>query len=280
MKPRSLILKAVVAVLWWVTGLVPVAAQPPGVPDIPGLGRGGPPPPRSAREVAPIDLTGYWVPLITEDWRFRMFTPAKGDYHGEFGPVVPLNPAGRKVVESWDPAADEAAGAQCKSYGAPNIMRKPGRLHVTWQDDETLKLEFDAGKQTRLFSFGSRMAGTPDDWQGVSQASWEFIPAPLLNIFATAFLPAGLKDPRYGGLNVVTTKFKAGYLRTNGVPYSAEAVLTEYFDVVRGPNQETYLLVSSILRDPTYLTQPFMLTTQWRKQPDAAGWNPAPCAVR
>src|SRR2546430_1421165 len=111
--------------------------------------RGDAPPPQTARAAAPIDLTGYWVSMVTADWRFRMMTPPKGDYTS-----MPLNPEGRKVADAWDPAKDEAAGEQCRSYGAPALMRVPGRLHITWQDDRTLKLETDAGTQTRLFHFG------------------------------------------------------------------------------------------------------------------------------
>src|SRR6266566_4542292 len=87
-----------------------------------GQGRGGGPagPPPSPKDAAPMDLTGYWVSIVTEDWRYRMVTPAKGDYAS-----VPLNPEGRKVADTWDPARDEAAGEQCRSYGAPNIMRVP-----------------------------------------------------------------------------------------------------------------------------------------------------------
>src|ERR1700691_205357 len=98
-------------------------------------GRGGPPPaPLTPKANAPEDIAGYWVSLVTEDWRFRMVTPAKGDYAS-----VPINPAGRKVADAWDPAKDEAAGDQCKSYGAAAIMRVPGRIHITWQDESTLK---------------------------------------------------------------------------------------------------------------------------------------------
>ena len=96
-------------------------AQPPG-------GRGGaPPPPKTAREGAPVDLTGYWVSVVTEDWRWRMVTPIKGDFAS-----IPLNAEGRKVGLAWDPAKDETAGEQCKAYGAAAIMRMPGRLHITW----------------------------------------------------------------------------------------------------------------------------------------------------
>ena len=79
-----------------------------------------------------------------------MVTPAKGDYQG-----IQMTPEGRKVADAWDPAKDEAAGEQCKSYGAPALMSVPGRLHITWQDDTTLKVDTDAGMQTRLLRFGN-----------------------------------------------------------------------------------------------------------------------------
>ena len=114
-------------------------------------GRGGAPaPPQAPKAAALIDVTGYWVSVVTEDWRYRMVTPSKGDYQG-----VPMTPEARKIADTWDPAKEEASGELCKSYGAPAILRVPGRLHVTWQDDQTLKMETDAGKQTRIFHFGA-----------------------------------------------------------------------------------------------------------------------------
>ena len=229
-----------------------------------GRGRGAPAAPRTAKEAAPIDLTGYWVSIVTEDWRYRMVTPPKGDYVG-----VPLNPAGRKIADSWDPAKDEAAGEQCKSYGAANILRVPGRVHITWQDDQTLKLETDAGTQTRLFYFGAPQS-QGGDWQGVSTASWEFLPA----------RPGSNVDRSSGSLKVVTTKFKSGYLRKNGVPYSANATLTEYFDRAVEPNGDTFLFVTRVVEDPTYLNAPFLLSEHFKKQADATGWNPTPCTAK
>src|SRR5262245_20876811 len=102
--------------------------------------RGNAPPPPPPKAGAPIDLTGYWVSIVTQDWRWRMVTPAKGDYQG-----FQLTPAARTIADAWDPAKDEAAGEQCKSYGAPALMSVPGRLHITWQDDNTLKVDTDAG---------------------------------------------------------------------------------------------------------------------------------------
>src|SRR5262249_4125672 len=97
--------------------------------------RGQPP-----RAVAPVDLTGYWVTIVTEDWRYRMVTPARGDH-----PSVPLNAAGNAAANSWDPAKDEASGEQCRAYGAAGVMRAPGRIHITWGDDATLKIDTEAG---------------------------------------------------------------------------------------------------------------------------------------
>lgn len=232
--------------------------------------RGGPPqPPATPRAAAAVDLTGYWVSLVTEDWRYRMVTPIKGDYVG-----VPLNPVGRKVADAWDPARDEAAGEQCKAYGAGGIMRMPGRLHITWQDDHTLKLDMDAGSQTRTLAFAPspRKGG---DWQGVSVASWDR---------ATGVMGArGLfvaPPPRGGSLKVVTTRMKSGYLRKNGVPYSSDAIITEYLDRFELPGGDALLVVSTEVVDPVYLVQPFWTSTHFKKQNDATGWNPTPCSAR
>src|ERR1700682_2170180 len=89
------------------------------------------------------DLTGYWVSVVTEDYRWRMFTPLKGD-----AASVPINNEGRKIVDAWDPAKDEAAGLQCRSYGAAGIMRVPGGLHISWEDEMTLKIETDADRKS------------------------------------------------------------------------------------------------------------------------------------
>lgn len=225
-------------------------------------GRGGPPePPKTAKAAALYDITGYWVSVVTEDWRFRMVTPVKGDYTG-----VSLNEAGRKLADAWDPARDETAGEQCKSYAAPNLMRVPGRLHITWQDDQTLKIEADSGQQTRVLHFAS--ADDPGaSWQGFSKALWEMV-------------PVGRGMTPVGSLKVITTHLKPGYLRKNGVPYSANATLTEYFDRVNEPNGDSDLVITTTVEDPVYLAQPFLTASHFKKQPDAKGWNPAPCTAK
>ncbi|MBV8730083.1 MAG: hypothetical protein JO336_09770 [Acidobacteriia bacterium] len=230
-----------------------------------GQGRGGAPgrggPPRTPRAAALYDVTGNWVSVVTEDWRFRMVTPPKGDYIG-----VILNEQGRKVADSWDPAKDEVAGEQCRSYGAPALMRVPGHLRIAWQDDQTLKIESDAGGQTRVLHFDAAESGA-GTWQGYSKATWEMV-------------PAGRGVAPVGSLRVVTTRFKPGYLRKNGVPYSANATLTEYFDRVNEPNGESYLVVTTTVEDPRYLAQPFLTSSHYRRVADNSGWKPTSCSAR
>jgi hypothetical protein len=190
-----------------------------------------------------------------------MVMPVKGDYGG-----VTLNPAGRKIADAWDPAKDEQSGEQCRSYGAATIMNLPGRLHITWRDEETLQIEADNGQQTRLLHFDSSQAGA-GEWQGYSKATWEAV-------------PAGRGDAPIGSLKVVTTKMRPAYLRKNGVPYSAIATLTEYLDRVNEPNGNAYLVVTTTVEDPTYLAQPFQAASHFRKQADGAGWKPRACTVK
>ena len=217
----------------------------------------------TAQAGAGEDLTGYWVSLVTEDWRWRMMTPPKGDY-----PSVPLNAEGRRVAEAWDPAK-ETADDRCNAYGAGNIMRVPTRLHITWDNENTLKLETDAGQQTRWFSFGPRAASAAGGGlQGVSVAMWEY---------------AGGRAPREGGpvpkaqLKVVTTGLRPGYLQRNGVPYSANAVVTEYVSRVDESNGDAYLIVTTIVEDPQYLNTRYARSSHFKREPDGSKWKPSRC---
>src|SRR5579864_2719495 len=191
---------------------------------------GGAAPAQTAKAGAPIDLTGYWVSIITEDWRYRMVMPTQGDYQG-----VPMSPEARKIADAWDPAK-EAAGDVCKSYGAPALLRIPGRIHITWADDQTMKLDMDAGKQTRMFHFGDwkPLAGPPS-LQGDSKAEW---------------VRGGGRGATDGSLKVTTTNLKEGFLRKNGVPYSDKTELTEYFDLVKEPDGTPMIVVTVVTTDP------------------------------
>jgi len=254
-------------------------------------GAAPPAPARTPRAAAPIDLTGNWVSIVTQDWRFRMVTPAKGDYQG-----VQMTPAARKVADSWDPARDEAAGEQCKSYGAPALMAVPGRLRITWQDDTTLKVDTDAGQQTRLLRFGgvtptaepstavpaAAPADAPRSWQGISQAQWltprPAVPLQLRPADRVAETPP--IRPTGGSLRVVTTNLRAGYLRKNGVPYSENAVVTEHWDLYKRPNGEEWLTITTQVDDPQFLTNPRLTAPIFRKERDGSKWDPTPCSAR
>lgn len=228
--------------------------------------RGQPPgPPPTPRAAAPIDLTGNWVSVVTEDWRWRMLTPRKGDYSS-----VPLNAEGRKLADTWD--ASKLASDGCRAYGSAAIMRVPGRLRIAWDNDTTVKIETDAGQQTRLLRFNkaAKPEATPT-WQGHSVAEWERIPQP-------GGLGVSLQQapPRVGSLKVVTTGLRAGYLRRNGVPYSEDALVTEYVDRFAAEGSD-WLTVLTIVEDPKYLNQPFITSTHFRREPDASKWMPMPC---
>ena len=215
------------------------------------------------RAGGPFDPTGYWVAIISEDWRWRMVTPARGDF-----PSIPMTLAAQQIAEAWDPAADEAAGEQCKAYGAPGLMRGPTRLHITWLNDTTLKVESDYGMQTRLFHFGSEAPTQgANTWQGVSTAEW--IKA-----------GGGGGGARFGSLKSVTTQLRPGYLRKNGVPYSANTIFTEYWDLHTEANGDQYLVDTSSVVDPDYLQTPFVTALHFKKEPDGSKWDPTACDAR
>jgi hypothetical protein len=262
----------IAATVLWLTDDASLRAQQ----SQPGRGQA----PATPRSVAPADLTGNWVAVVTEDWRFRMVTPPKGDFAS-----VPLNDEGQKAANAWDPAKDAAAGEQCKAFGAAGLMRLPIRLRVSWPDDTTLKLETDNGQQVRLFKFGVASAPpSAPQWQGQSVAAWETVPE------GQGIAPAGggggggrggaNQGPQLSGsLKVVTTGMRPGYLRRNGVPYTGQAVLTEFYDRTNEPNGDSWLILTSMVDDPTYLQQPFMTTTHFKREPDGAKWSPRPCEI-
>jgi hypothetical protein len=256
------------------------------------LGQRGPVPP-SAQDAAPVDLTGYWVAVVSEDWRHRMATPRKGDYES-----VPLNAAGRAAADAWDLGADNAAGLECKAFGIGGLMRQPGRLHIEWDDDDTLRIDFDAGTQTRRLEFSPAAAPVNEKtWQGFSRADWQRPPAgsgapvraqignntgPIAaggggrGLRGGPPLPSSLSEG--GALKVTTTGFRSGYLRKNGVPYSENAIITEYFHrLPEQANGDVWLLVITIVEDRQYLNEPFNTSTHFKLEPDDEKWNPTPC---
>jgi hypothetical protein len=240
---------------------------------IPGEGRGqgrggqaqgrGNQAPASGRAAAPFDPSGYWSSIVTQNWRLRMVPPAKGDYIG-----IPISAAGKKIADAWDQARDEASGSQCKAYGAPGLMNLPTHLRIAWQDDNTLRVDTDYGTQTRLLRFGnSRPPDRKRSWQGNSAAVWA----------SRRGGRGGAPSARY--LRITTTDLLSGYLRKNGVPYGENASLLEYVDLFREPDGGAIIVWTAVVNDPVYLETPYIISSQFKRQPDGAAWDPTPCSA-
>lgn len=247
------------------------AQQPAGPTGQPAVAA-----PSSAAARAPFDLSGYWVSLITRNWRHRMLVPARGDYID-----IPINLKAKQFADAWSPRTDEAAGKACEAYGAGIIMFMPERLHIHWQDPNVLRVDTDAGMQTRLLHFvpppaGARpfggAASAPRSWQGQSAAQW--------------ILPRGGESaggvrnaPRYGSIEVVTDDMLPGLLRKNGVPYGAGAKMTEYWELRSDESSQQWITISTRLQDPEYLLQPYVYDSIFQKEADGSKWDPSPCSL-
>jgi len=268
----------------------PPPAQPPAPAD-------------TAQNAALMDLTGYWVSVVDQDWRFRMMTPPKGDYA-----QVPLNAAGRKISDEFDPALYGGANYQtsgiidCRAYGAAGLMHMPTRLHITWVSPDVLKIETDWGEQTRLIHFTpgrpygdmeqalrTGEAGTshgPASMQGYSVAVWEQPYRFNASGFQRGPVPGrggGLGQAQInimqpgGDLAVVTTDLVPGWLRRNGVPYSSHTRVIEHFQVFQDPTGQQWFDVTTEVNDPEYLNTPFLTTADFLKEADGSKWAPHAC---
>jgi hypothetical protein len=211
---------------------------------------------------APIDLTGQWVAIISEDWRWRMITPAKGDIVS-----IPLNLQGQQVAEAWDPAKDEAAGEQCKAYGAPGLMRGPIRMRISWADDNTLKLDTDYGMQTRCCSSlrqprtAARAAGRARRRRNGSSAA----------AAAAASATASLKT--------VTTNLRPATCARTASPI-ASARCSRILGRARAAQRRQIPVNTNVVEDPVYLQLPFQTAIHYKLERDTAKWDPTPCDAR
>lgn len=180
-----------------------------------------------------------------------------------------------RFADAWKSAPDIAAGRQCEAYGAPAVMQIPERLHIAWQDDETLRVQTDEGMQTRLLHFDAASSDPASpSLQGTSRSRWAMFA--LTN-------PAGAAAPqspaqRYGTLVVTTGHLMPGLLRKNGVPYSAHTQLSEYWKL-HDLRTTRWLLISSKVTDPEYLAAPYVYDSIFQQEPDGARWAPSACSL-
>lgn len=227
----------------------------------------------SARDSIPEgqDPTGNWVSVVTQHWHYRMRMPPKGATA-----KIPLNETGRRILESYDPEADIANGHECRAYGAANLMRIPGRLHIHWADDNTLQIDTDSGTQTRLLQFDPEPAAQVEpSLQGRSAAAWvgrEGAPEGDRN--------ADQNDPNAARYLVASTsRLLPGHLLKSGVPYSGSTTMEEHFYTFTEPNGDEWLVVTAIIRDPEFLAREHVISNQFKREPDDSGWDPTLCSV-
>jgi len=260
-----------------------------------------PAPPQTGQAAALMDLTGYWVSVVNQDWRFRMMTPPKGDYV-----QVPLNAAARKIADQFDPAQYGGANYQtsgiidCRAYGGAGLMHMPMRVRISWDSPDVLKIETDWGEQTRLIHFtpgrpygdmeqalrrGDVGSHGPASMQGYSVAAWEQPYRLNASGFQRGPVPGrgGLGQSQInvvqpgGDLAVVTTDLTPGWLRRNGVPYSSRTRVVEHYQTFQDPTGKEWINVTTEVIDPEYLNTPFLTTADFQKEPDGSKWAPHPC---
>jgi hypothetical protein len=233
-----------------------VAQQPAAPPDT-----------RSPRERALIDITGQWVAVVNEDWRWRMVTPPVGDTAS-----LPVNERARAAAAAWDLERDRAEDALCKAFAGPGLMRQPTRIRIEWEDGDTLRLEFDAGRQVRRFEF-TPQPPAERSLQGYSEAQW-FRQTQSRGVFGQRTPPEG------GSLVVRTAQLTGGYLRPNGVPFSERATVKEFLNAFTLPGDSgAWLVVTTVVSDPEYLTTELIMSSQFKKEASRGAWNPRPCDI-
>lgn len=229
---------------------------------------------------APIDLTGNWVSVITEDWHIRMITPPIGNFEG-----LPLTRRAQDVALAAD--FDQLRTDACQAYGAPRLLNEPGRLHISWENEATLRIDTDSGQQTRLLHFDNIPQASSPSRQGLSVAQWQYAGGfdPMQSILnpntgggrALARQPA--REMMGGKLYVETTNLAPGLLRKNGVPYSGDTTMQEYYNTLREPDGTEWLIVTTVVRDPLNLLVDHISSNNFQREADASGWDPRPCSI-
>ena len=229
---------------------------------------------QSAKVAAPVDLTGYWVSLVTEDWIERMApdSPPSGTGGRGGGGGAPGGGRGRGGAP---PAASAAPADPCRAYGAGGSMRVPGRLNITWADDNTLKIEMDAGTQTRLLRFGQVPAPAQRTLQGHSIATWD-TGARAGGFGGRGRGGAAPAAPRWGQLRVVTTNMTGGYLLSSRNTYGENAVLTENF-ITHSDFGTQYLTVMASIEEGGGNAR--IVSSTFKKEPDGSKFRPAGCEI-
>ena len=197
-------------------------------------------------------MTGQWVAVVNEDWRWRMVTPPVGDTAS-----LPLNERGRAAAAAWDLERDKAEGNLCKAFAGPGLSGNPRASGSTGRMADSLRLEFDAGRQVRLFEFAPgpsaerSLRDTPkrSGFVGRSRAACS----------ASAHRQRRIARRAHDAA-------RGGYLRPNGVPFSERATVKEFFSTFTLPGDAgAWLIVTTVVTDPEYLTTELVISRSSRR---------------
>ena len=200
---------------------------------------------------AEADLSGFWGPRVHEDHKYRWEGPEHGEYDG-----LPLTAEAYAIADAWDPMEYYRPENQCSPMGITMILRIPGNVHISYEDENTLRIDSEIFGMTRRVYLDARpREDGPLTWGGHSLGEWE---ADTLKVVTTHMLPG----TGHGGL------------RRNGVPTSADMVMTEYF-----LRHDDYLSTIQIVDDPQYLLEPLIRSVTFRQLPDVAELGPWDCEV-
>jgi hypothetical protein len=198
----------------------------------------------SATALAQVDFSGEWAPLYHEDYPERIPGPELGDYMG-----IPITDTARLRADSYD--ADRISVVseyQCRPHGGDYMMRGLANLRVDAVRDPTtqrvvgLHTRMNFQEMERTIYLDGRphpSANAPHTFSGFSTGVWQD------NV-----------------LTITTTHLKENYLRRNGIPASDRRTFTEHW--IRHGN---YLTVVTAIRDPIFLSEPFVRSQTWLRDP-------------
>jgi len=190
------------------------------------------------------DLAGEYAGITQEDAMERAGGPPLGDYMG-----IPLSDAGRMRAESNNEAIWGLPEFSCRPHPQPYNWRSQGSVQIRKEIDPTSRQLIAYHIQfTRSLDWVVYMDGRPHPDEN-AEHTW-----------------SGFATGRYVGnvLEVTIDHLKEGYTKRNGVMFSDEAKATEFI-YRRGD----LLSIVSVLSDPYYLTEPFVVSTNFRYSPNA-----------
>jgi hypothetical protein len=186
-----------------------------------------------------VNLDGVWneFAIVHEDQPERGPGPELGDYLG-----IPINDAARYRADAWDASLLTLPEYQCRVHPSDYAPFAGMRIWEQFDKDSQQLIAI----HTHHFAFGTErtiwMDGRPHPpeyalytSQGFSSGKWEG-----------------------DVLAITTTHLTESWIRRNGLPRSDRAVVTEHF-IRHGEN----LTIMTVIRDPAYLTEPFIRTRDY-----------------